>query len=38
VASEFICLRDRAQSALGDVALAIEDVGSTAVPRSRPKT
>jgi GrpB-like predicted nucleotidyltransferase (UPF0157 family) len=30
--SEFIRLRDRAQAALGDVALAIEHVGSTAVP------
>jgi GrpB-like predicted nucleotidyltransferase (UPF0157 family) len=30
--SEFIRLRDRAQAALGDVAAAIEHVGSTAVP------
>ena len=30
--SEFIRLRDRAQAALGDVAVSIEHVGSTAVP------
>ena len=30
--SEFVRLRDRAQAALGDVAVAIEHVGSTAVP------
>ena len=30
--SEFIRLRDRAQAALGDVAVTIEHVGSTAVP------
>jgi GrpB-like predicted nucleotidyltransferase (UPF0157 family) len=29
---EFVRLRDRAQAALGDVAIAIEHVGSTAVP------
>src|SRR5512132_1506097 len=30
--SEFVRLRDRAKAALGDVAVAIEHVGSTAVP------
>ncbi len=30
--SEFVRLRDRAQAALGDLAVAIEHVGSTAVP------
>jgi GrpB-like predicted nucleotidyltransferase (UPF0157 family) len=30
--SEFVRLRDRAQAALSDVAVAIEHVGSTAVP------
>ncbi len=30
--SEFVRLRDRAQAALGDIAVAIEHVGSTAVP------
>ena len=30
--AEFVRLRDRAQAALGDVAIAIEHVGSTAVP------
>jgi GrpB-like predicted nucleotidyltransferase (UPF0157 family) len=30
--SEFVRLRNRAQTALGDVAVAIEHVGSTAVP------
>ena len=30
--SEFVRLRDRAQAALGDVAIAIEHVGLTAVP------
>ena len=30
--SEFARLRDRAQAALGDLAIAIEHVGSTAVP------
>jgi GrpB-like predicted nucleotidyltransferase (UPF0157 family) len=30
--AEFVRLRDRAQAVLGDVAVAIEHVGSTAVP------
>ena len=30
--SEFVRLRDRAQAAMGEVAVAIEHVGSTAVP------
>jgi GrpB-like predicted nucleotidyltransferase (UPF0157 family) len=30
--TEFVRLRDRAQATLGDVAIAIEHVGSTAVP------
>jgi hypothetical protein len=36
--SEFVHLRDRAQAALGDVAVAIEHVGSTAVPGLPAKT
>lgn len=30
--SEFVRLRDRARAVLGDLAIAIEHVGSTAVP------